>query len=248
MSEKPPDELLRLDGLEIFRDVAPEVMEQVIRQARRGRCRRANFCSMSAIHPTPFTSLRRAYSDLDRFGRWRRGDAECANRRAIFGEIGMLDGSVRTAGASAMTRRSSSASRARPFLARWTSAPNSPAMSSHSFQRLRWTTARVEDAVLRPAPQRLARLLGHLAQEHSRKTPRGHEITIKLTQGELAQWTAMSRESLNKLLHRWIDEGVVFQEKGVLTICNVDLLEELGEFRRICDALTPACPARPRRA
>ena len=39
----------------------------------------------------------------------------------------------------------------------------------------------------------------------------------------------MSRESLNKLLNRWIDEGVVFQEKGVLTICNPDLLEELAE-------------------
>jgi CRP-like cAMP-binding protein len=96
-------------------------------------------------------------------------------------------------------------------------------------QRLRWTTARVEDAVLRPAPQRLARILGHLAQDHSRRTPRGREITIKLTQGELAQWTAMSRESLNKLLNRWIDDGVVFQEKGVLTICNPDLLEELAE-------------------
>jgi hypothetical protein len=39
----------------------------------------------------------------------------------------------------------------------------------------------------------------------------------------------MSRESLNKLLNRWIDEGVVFQEKGALTICKLDQLEDLAE-------------------
>lgn len=87
----------------------------------------------------------------------------------------------------------------------------------------------MEDAVLRPAPQRLARLLAHLARDHSRPTRRGREITLKLTQGELAQWTAMSRESLNKLLNRWIDEGVVLQEKGVLTICNADVLSDLAD-------------------
>ena len=68
-----------------------------------------------------------------------------------------------------------------------------------------------------------------MAQDHGRRTPRGQEITIKLTQTELAQWTAMSRENLNKLLNRWFAEGVVFQEKGVLTICKPDLLLELAE-------------------
>jgi hypothetical protein len=34
---------------------------------------------------------------------------------------------------------------------------------------------------------------------------------------------------LNKLLNLWIDDGVVFQEKGVLTICKPDLLAELAE-------------------
>jgi CRP-like cAMP-binding protein len=97
-------------------------------------------------------------------------------------------------------------------------------------QRLRWTSARMEDASLRQAPQRLARLLGHLARDHSRKTPKGLEISIKLTQGELAQWTAMSRESLNKLLNRWIDDGIIAQDKGILTVRKPDALEDLEEF------------------
>jgi CRP-like cAMP-binding protein len=72
------------------------------------------------------------------------------------------------------------------------------------------------------------RLLWPSAQR--RQTPKGLEITIKLTQGELAQWTAMSRASLNKLLNRWVDDGIIRQDKGVLTIRKPDMLEELAEF------------------
>jgi CRP-like cAMP-binding protein len=231
MSEKPPDELLRLDALEIFRNVAPEVMEQVIRQARRRTLQKGELLFNVG---DPSDALYVIASGRIRIWTVSAAGVEVTLNvqiaGAIFGEIGMLDGSVRTAGASAMTPTELvSISRKSFFGALDQSAQLARNVIAQLCQRLRWTTARVEDAVLRPAPQRLARLLGHLAQEHSRKTPRGQEITIKLTQGELAQWTAMSRESMNKLLNRWIDEGVVFQDKGVLTICNVDLLEELGE-------------------
>ncbi len=232
MSEKPAvSEPLRLQGLEIFRNVAAEVMEQVSRRAQRRTLQKGELLFNVG---DPSDALYVIASGRIRIWTISAAGVEVTLNvqiaGAIFGEIGMLDGSVRTAGASAMaTTELISISRKAFFDALDRDSQLARNVIGLLCQRLRWTSARMEDAVLRPAPQRLARILGHLAQDHSRRTPRGHEITIKLTQGELAQWTAMSRESLNKLLNRWIDEGVVFQEKGVLTICKPDALEELAE-------------------
>jgi CRP-like cAMP-binding protein len=232
MSEKPTEpDPLRLDRLEIFRSVLPSVLEQVIRQARRRTLQKGELLFNLG---DPSDALYVIASGRIRIWTVSAAGAEVTLNvqvaGAIFGEIGMLDGSVRTAGASAMSPTDLvSISRNTFFGALDQDSRLARNVIELLCQRLRWTTARMEDAVLRPAPQRLARLLGHLAQDHSRLTPRGHEITIKLTQGELAQWTAMSRESLNKLLNRWIDEGVVFQEKGALTICKLDQLEDLAE-------------------
>jgi CRP/FNR family transcriptional regulator, cyclic AMP receptor protein len=150
---------------------------------------------------------------------------------AVFGEIGMLDGSVRTAGASAMASTQLISLARRTF---FEAMDRDPKLARNVIdllcKRLRWTSARMEDATLRQASQRLARILAHLARDHGTRTPRGIEITIKLTQGELAQWTAMSRESLNKLLNRWIDDGLIAQTKGVLTIRKLDQLDEIAEF------------------
>lgn len=232
MPEKPVEpQLLRMEGLEIFRNVAPGVMSEVSRRAQRRTLQKGELLFNLG---DPSDALYVIASGRVRIWTVSAAGVEVTLNvqiaGAIFGEIGMLDGSVRTAGASAMAPTELiGISRKIFFAALEQDSQLARNVIGLLCQRLRWTTARVEDAVLRPAPQRLARILGHLAQDHSRRTPRGREITIKLTQGELAQWTAMSRENLNKLLNRWIDEGVVFQEKGVLTICKPDLLEELAE-------------------
>ena len=232
MSEKPADIVLpRLDELEIFRNVAAEVMEHLIRRSQRQTLRKGELLFNLGDPSDAFyviASGRIRIWTVSASGVEVTLNVQIAG--AVFGEIGMLDGGVRTAGASAMTQTELFRISKPSF---FNALDRDPQLARNVIgllcQRLRWTTARVEDAVLRPAPQRLARILAHLAQDHSRATPRGREITIKLTQGELAQWTAMSRESLNKLLNRWIDDGVVMQEKGVLTICKPDLLAELAD-------------------
>lgn len=232
MPEKPAEpQPLRLEDLEIFRNVAAEAMEQLKRRALRRTLQKGELLfnlgdPSDALYVIAFGRVR--IWTVSAAGVEVTLNVQIAG--AIFGEIGMLDGSVRTAGASAMAPTELISISRKSF---FDALDRDPQLARNVIEllcrRLRWTTARVEDAVLRPAAQRLARILAHLAKDHSRPTPRGQEITIKLTQGELAQWTAMSRESLNKLLNRWIDDGVVFQEKGVLTICKPDLLAELAE-------------------
>jgi len=232
MSENPAEpELVRLEKLEIFRNVSAEVMEELNRRAQRRKLQKGeNLCNLG----DPSDALYVIVSGRIRIWTVSASGVEVTLNvqiaGAIFGEIGMLDGSPRTAGASAMAPTELiSISRNTFFRALERDSQLARNVIELLCQRLRWTSARMEDAVLRPAPQRLARILEHLAQDHGRRTPRGREITLKLTQGELAQWTAMSRESLNKLLNRWIDEGVLSQEKGVLTICKPELLADLAE-------------------
>lgn len=149
----------------------------------------------------------------------------------VFGEIGLLDGSERTAGASALDAvdllaisRSSfdSALERDPQLAR--------NVISFLCERLRWVSARMEDSALRSAPERLSRMLVHLVQDYGVETPEGMQLSINLTQGELARWTHMSRESLNKILNRWSDEGLLVQSRGKITVQDQERLEEIAEF------------------
>jgi CRP/FNR family transcriptional regulator, cyclic AMP receptor protein len=149
---------------------------------------------------------------------------------AVFGEVGMLDGSPRTAGASAMDPTSLLViSRGAFFHA----LDRDPKLAHNVIdllcQRIRWTSARMEDATLRQSPQRLARILSHLAQEHGKSTAKGVFVQTKLTQGELAQWTAMSRENLNKLLNRWVRDGLLTQDKKGFVLHDIDALEDLAE-------------------
>lgn len=149
----------------------------------------------------------------------------------VFGEIGLLDGSERTAGASALDAvellaisRSAfdSALERDPQLAR--------NVINFLCERLRWVSARMEDSALRSAPERLSRMLVHLVHDYGVETPEGLQLSINLTQGELARWTHMSRESLNKILNRWSDEGLLVQSRGKITVQDQDRLEEIAEF------------------
>jgi CRP-like cAMP-binding protein len=228
-SDGPP---VTLDRLTIFAKVSPEAMDQIGRRAQKRTLQKGELLFNTGDESDALYVI-----TAGRIRIWTVSAAgveitlNVQTPGAVFGEIGMLDGSVRTAGASAMMPTELISISRKAF---FDAMERDPQLARNVIallcQRLRWTSARMEDAALRQAPQRLARLLGHLARDHSRRTPRGLEISIKLTQGELAQWTAMSRESLNKLLNRWIDDGIILQDKGVLTICKPDELEDLEEL------------------
>lgn len=150
---------------------------------------------------------------------------------AVFGEIGLLDGSERTAGASALDAVELSAIQRGTFDA---SLDRDPQLARNVIaflcERLRWVSARMEDSALRTAPERLARMLVHLVADHGVETDNGIQVSINLTQSELARWTQMSRENLNKILNRWSDEGLLEQARGKITVHDADRIEEIAEF------------------
>ena len=149
----------------------------------------------------------------------------------IFGEIGLLDSSERTAGASALDACELLAIHRSAFDA---ALDRDPQLARNVIrflcERLRWVSARMEDSALRSGPERLARMLIHLCDDYGVENGDEIALSINLTQGELARWTHMSRESLNKILNRWAEEGLLTQSRGRITVLDRAHFEDLAEF------------------
>jgi CRP-like cAMP-binding protein len=74
---------------------------------------------------------------------------------------------------------------------------------------------------------RLARLLLRLAETHGEEVADGIQINLKLSQTDLGNLIASTRESVNRQLNAWSEEGVIALERGRITILDQDALEDL---------------------
>jgi CRP-like cAMP-binding protein len=223
---------VKLETLEVFTGIEAATIEQIERKAQR---RKLEHGELLFNVGDPSDALYVVSDGRVRIWIVSADGAEVTlnilTSGKVFGEIGMLDGGVRTAGASAMTVTQLITISRRAF---FDALERDQRLVRNTIEllckRLRWTSARMEDATLRQAPQRLARILGHLARDYGRVTSNGIEITLKLTQGEMAQWTAMSRESLNKVLNRWADERLLSQARSGLIVNDLERIDEIAEF------------------
>src|SRR5208337_3529910 len=81
-------------------------------------------------------------------------------------------------------------------------------------ERLRRTSLALEEIALFDLPARLARVLVKLGQDYGRPGPEGVRIDVRLSQRDLSTLVASSRESVNKQLRHWRDDGVVSMDGG----------------------------------
>ena len=93
--------------------------------------------------------------------------------------------------------------------------------------QLRRCTDLADEIALLDVRSRLARRLLHLVRdgmvdgEDDSSTP-----SFRITQQHLANMTGATRESINKHLNAFVDEGIVRLERGRIHILNVERLEE----------------------
>jgi CRP-like cAMP-binding protein len=95
-------------------------------------------------------------------------------------------------------------------------------------ERVRRTSEMVESVAFLDFGARLARLLLRLADTHGEETDDGVRIGLKLSQTDLGNLIASTRESVNRQLNAWSEEGVVALERGLITILDQDALEDLA--------------------
>ena len=147
----------------------------------------------------------------------------------VFGEIALLDGKARTADATAMGPTTLVVLDRRefiPFLER------NPRIAIRLLEvlceRVRRTSEMVESVAFLDFGARLARLLLRLAETYGEEVDDGIRINLKLSQTDLGNLIASTRESVNRQLNAWSEEGVVALERGRITILDQDALEDLA--------------------
>jgi CRP-like cAMP-binding protein len=143
-----------------------------------------------------------------------------------FGEIALLDGSPRTATATAMTRTELMILQREPFFALLQSQPQ---LAAHLIQllckRVRWTSELMGDSALLSVPARIAKRLLSLASAFGREAERGTRVT--LSQEELAQFLGLSRQIVNQHLQTWRSHHWITLGRGNITIEDPSALKKI---------------------
>jgi CRP-like cAMP-binding protein len=96
--------------------------------------------------------------------------------------------------------------------------------------RVRNISDQTEDALLLAIPARLARRILGLAETYGKAAGSGVEIAIRLPQQELGELVGATRESVNKLLRRWNERGIIRLEQGVLTVLDPAALRDVADM------------------
>ena len=146
----------------------------------------------------------------------------------IFGEMGVLDKLPRSANAVARTDTTLYFIRSSAFLDYVKKDPEVSIMVMEILtHRLRRTSESLSDALFLGLEPRLAKALLELAETHGVRTPEGIQISLAMSQYEIGQTIAFSRESTNKTLNKWQKMGLVTHADGKVTIHDPDRLADL---------------------
>ena len=150
------------------------------------------------------------------------------NAGEIFGEIAVLDGEERSADATALTDCELLVLNRRDLL---------PVLEKRAdlcmillrvlCRRLRTTTEQVEDVMFRHLESRVAKALVQLAEStgfHGGSSP---SVALHVSQRELGNMAAGSRESVNKHLQTWHRQGLIDLSKGSIMIRDVEAIKRL---------------------
>jgi CRP-like cAMP-binding protein len=149
------------------------------------------------------------------------------NPGELFGEIALIDGKERTADASAMDNCEVLVIHRRDFMPFLQQRPElCTRLMVVLCERIRWVSALHEDAMFLSLTQRLAKHLLRLASTYGEETPEGMMIDLKLSQQELGNILGATRESINKQIRAWEEDGILKRSRGRIVIADADALED----------------------
>jgi CRP/FNR family cyclic AMP-dependent transcriptional regulator len=143
----------------------------------------------------------------------------------LFGELSILDGLPRSAGAMAMERTVTLTLYRDDFLRCLEACPSMvKSIVAVLSRRLRYTTAYAETLAFLDVYGRVAAKLLELADRYGVAKAGAEQIELHLTQAELASWVVASRESVNKVLGTFRDQGLIQLEGQAITILDREAL------------------------
>jgi CRP-like cAMP-binding protein len=147
-----------------------------------------------------------------------------------LGEVALLDGKGRTADAVAIGDCVLFIITRADFIAFLERHPRvAIALLNVLGERLRHADEFVENLAFLNLPARLSRLLLKLAASYGKAAAGGLRIDFKLSQQDLGNLVATSRESVNKQLRGWQEEGMLDHAHGYITILQPEQLKKIAE-------------------
>jgi CRP/FNR family cyclic AMP-dependent transcriptional regulator len=148
----------------------------------------------------------------------------------LIGEIGMLAELPRTATVTALEPCVLLALSRRDLLGFLRAHPDvAIEMLAFVTRRLAHLSELVEDTLFLNLPVRLAKKFVHYASIYGDEIESGDvRINLKLSQEEWGDLVGATRESINKQIAAWKDEGIVSTDAGHILIHSPEVLEKLA--------------------
>ncbi len=142
----------------------------------------------------------------------------------FFGELALLDGAPRSATAAALEPTETLVlprDRFRELIAAEPAIRD--ALLSALARELRRLTLHVEELHFLDIAGRLAARLARLCEEQGNGQPDGTiRLDAPLTQSDLASMVGCTRQSVNKLLGLFVDDGLIRLERDAIVVVNLD--------------------------
>lgn len=147
----------------------------------------------------------------------------------VFGELALLTGGQRTATIVALDPCELLVLDRREFLPFLKAHPEAAVKLLETLAlRLRRISEWVEDTLFLNLPSRLAKKLISLARAYGKETADGLRIELRLSQTELGDFVGTTRESINKQMRTWSEQGLVTMDQGYVTIHRPRELDALA--------------------
>ena len=148
----------------------------------------------------------------------------------VFGEVALLSESPRSATVRAIDRCELLVLDRRDFLAFLKRSPDvAVRMLTVLVERLVRVSEFVEDVQFLKLPVRLAKKLAVFAERYGHPGRNGAvKIDLKLSQEEWGDLVGTTRESVNKQMREWGDEGLIEIEAGFVTLLRPEAIERLA--------------------
>lgn len=150
----------------------------------------------------------------------------------ILGEMAILDSRPRSADAVAVSDTELMVIQRRDFIPYLERNPQlAVRMLALLCGRLRQTNEMVEDRMLIAFPARLAKALLRLAHLEGQTCEPGTRLDFAIPQRVFASLLGTSRETLNKQLHTWSNDGLIRLGRRSISIERPDVLQVIAEMK-----------------
>ena len=217
----------------LFAAMRPEELDEILKFASERRVRRGQTIFQRGDNGSSMMVVLRGRIRISSIsGEGKEVTLNVINPGDVTGELALLDGKPRSADGTATEDSLLLVVERRhfvPFLVQ--NQDLTLRLLTVLCDRVRRTSVALEEIALFDLPERLARVLLKLAEDYGRPGPTGTRIDLKLSQRDLSNLVASSRESVNKQLRTWREDGTVELEDGFIVLRQPAALQRLTEVR-----------------